>query len=412
MLEDLKKNIEQEKKIVRKMEEIEIDLKSATEKGRKFYLDSFDALKKQLKILNNSVPLLLENISGAKKLKKENVKIPENAVKMSYVSGEDNEKKSIVINKTQQNNFIKEVGVSEQNLGRIKKEKKIFVNEPSYIAHLSNKLFFNWSEKIADRFGTLKENLKKANIRFTIIIYLSIALFFSLLSFAVSFLILVVLIIIDFSFIMWIWIPFAIAGLCFGLFYVYPIAEKESIKKKINSELPFATIYMATVAGSDIEPTQIFKIIATSPEYKNVGYEIKKVINQVEVYGYDLVTSLKNASKITSNKELAELFSGLAINIVSGGSLKNYLEQKAENFLIDYKLERQKYSRLAETFMDIYISILVAAPMVLMMLVVIMNLTELGGGMSFNLIVTFAIIAVVFINIIFLIALHLKQPKA
>ena len=114
---------------------------------------------------------------------------------------------------------------------------------------------------------------------------------------------------------------------------------------------------MATIAGSDIEPTKIFKIIATSDEYKNLGKELKKILVQINVYGYDLVNSLKNISKRTSNEKLAELLEGLATNISSGGSLKNFLEKKSENYLQDYKLERKQYINVAETFMDIYISV-------------------------------------------------------
>jgi len=412
MLEDLKKNIEQEKKIIREMEAIDEDLKIATDSGKKIYLNSLEALKKQLKILNDSVPTLLNQVKGIKKLKPDaKEETSKDVVKMKYVSPSKKEQRSVVINKNQKNEFIKGVGIFEQNFKKIKDEKNVLIQKPSYIAHISSRLFRGLSEKISGNFGSVKDDLGKANIRFTIITYLSIALFFSALTFFTSLIAIIVLIILDFDYIVWVWVPFVLTGLCFVLFYVYPSLEKASVEKKINSELPFAAIYMAAIAGSDIEPTKIFKIIAKSPEYKNVGFEMKKVINQVEIYGYDLVTALKNASKLTSNKELAELFSGLATNVMSGGSLKSYLEKKAENFLVDYKLERQKYSRLAETFMDIYISILVAAPMVLMMLVVVMNLTELGEGLSFNVIVILSIIAVVFVNIIFLIVLQLKQPK-
>ena len=58
------------------------------------------------------------------------------------------------------------------------------------------------------------------------------------------------------------------------------------------------------------------------------------MIVQIEIYGYDIVTSLKSVAKTTSNKKLSELFSGLATNISSGGALKNYLEKKSETFLV------------------------------------------------------------------------------
>ena len=169
---------------------------------------------------------------------------------------------------------------------------------------------------------------------------------------------------------------------------------------------------MAAIAGSNITPVKIFKIVAASSEYPSIGSEMKKVIVQIEVYGYDIVTSLKNVAKRSSNKRLSELFSGLATNISSGGALKNYLEKKSQSFLVDYRLERQKYSALAGTFMDVYISILIAAPLVLMMMFIVMNVAGLGmGGLGIIQLMSIAIGAIVVVNIIFIVVLNMKQPR-
>jgi len=140
--------------------------------------------------------------------------------------------------------------------------------------------------------------------------------------------------------------------------------------------------------------------------------EIRKVLTQIDIYGYDLVTSLKNVAARTSNKKLSELFSGMATDISSGGSLKNYLGKKSEDFLIDYKLERKKYNDLAGTFMDVYISILIAAPLILMMMFIVMNVSGLNlGGFGINTLMMFSIAGIIVVNIIFIIVLNLKQPK-
>jgi flagellar protein FlaJ len=221
-----------------------------------------------------------------------------------------------------------------------------------------------------------------------------------------------VLLILNLSNFIYAWIPFVLSGFTFTAFYLYPASEASSVQKKISQELPFATIHMAAISGSNIEPVKILKIISMSKEYKNIGFEIKKIIAQVDIYGYDLVTSLKNVAQKISNKRLSELFSGIATNIGTGGELKSYLEKKADNFLLDYKLERQKYSDLAGTFMDIYISILIAAPLVLMMMFIVMNVAGLGlGGLSLTTLLFFSILVIILVNILFLIVLNFKQPK-
>jgi len=182
------------------------------------------------------------------------------------------------------------------------------------------------------------------------------------------------------------------------------------MEKRINAELPFVTIHMSSIAGSGIEPTQIFKIITQGEEYPYTKKELKKVINQVNVYGYDLISALKNTARETSSQKLSELFNGIATTISSGGNLLDFLNKKAETFLFEYRLDKEKQTKSAETFMDVYISIVIAAPMILTLLIVLISVTGLGIGLSMNAL-TFVIISIVsLINIIFLVFLHLNQP--
>tara|TARA_Y100000034_G_scaffold129148_1_gene185084 strand:- start:1469 stop:2752 length:1284 start_codon:yes stop_codon:yes gene_type:complete len=426
MLEDLKKNIEQEKKILTELNSIETYLHSAPE-DKESYLKSRESLLHQLKILNNAVPELLKESSpfrtklhaeeslGKGKIKRP-IKEKTNVVRMSYVSPSDKEKKFVSVGKEHKKEYLKKLQVSESGLKKIKKQERksagAVVRKPSFIAKISSKFFGSRAGKLSPKFTGLTQDLKKANVHFLTSTYIAIALFVSLLAFIFGLLIYGVLLVFSLGNWTYLWIPFATTGLSLIGFYFYPSSEAGSVQKKISQELPFATIHMAAIAGSDIEPTKIFKIIAMSKEYLNVGKEIRKVINQTDIYGYDLVTSLKNVSKRTSNKKLAELFSGLATNISSGGELKSYLEKKAENYLLDYKLERRKYSDLAGTFMDIYISILIAAPLVLMMMFIVMNVAGLGlAGLTITSLLAISIGAVVLINIIFLFILNWKQPQ-
>lgn len=413
MLEDLKKNLEQEKKVIEDIKSVVLHLQTFEEK--KFYSSSLDALLHQLKMLNRAVPGLLKGVSS---LREKTVPIKQKKkelVKLSYISPSTKEKRFISINKEDKKKFlqslrISELGVLNLKKLKIKQEKKIF-NKPSFIAKFSNKFFRSKAEKLTPKFSGLTEDLKKANIRFLTSTYISIAMFISSLIFILSLVFVGMLMIFSLGFVKYIWVPFVLCALSLVAFYFYPSSEKGFVQKKISQELPFAAIHMAAIAGSDVEPTKIFKIIAMSKEYPNVGKEMKKVVNQVEIYGYDLVTALKNISKQTSNKKLAELFSGLATNITSGGELKSYLEKKAENYILDYKLERQKYSSLAGTFMDVYISILIAAPLVLMMMFIVMNVAGLGIGLSISSLLFISIGIIILANIIFLIVLNFKQPK-
>ncbi len=450
MFEELKKNLVQEKSIVNDMKTIAIGYHDDPS-NREVYLSSVNALAKQLDLLNSAVPDLLkesspflgnpteaditqgsqvevkENVQKAKKplvsrplVKDPKVKasrpVKKEVVSVSYVSPSNKEKTFVTIKKKDRTEFLKRLKMSEESLKSVKNIKAaspgVGTRKANVYAVFSSKYFRKYSDKVSQQFGDLGKDLKNANLPILLSSYLSMAMMSCVL--AGAFGILIFGILIAFSLSNWIFfvLPFGFIGLTMAGFYLYPSSEASSAYKNISYELPFSTIHMAAIAGSNITPVKIFKIIAASVEYPNIGAEMRKVIVQIEVYGYDMVTSLKNVAKTTSNEKLSELFSGLASNISGGGALKNYLEKKSESFLVDYRLERQKYSALAGTFMDVYISILIAAPLVLMMMFIVMNVAGLGmGGLGIMALMGLAIGGIVITNIIFIVVLNFKQPK-
>lgn len=454
MFEDLKRNLEQEKRIVADMKSIVVGL-SNDPVNRNFYKSSLRALAEELDLLNSVVPELLkewlpfneDEISrlsgksvgspGVKKLEmfespklvktgafnKKNVaelpvpSFPEKkTMNVSYVSPSTKEKRFVTINKKDKAEFLKKLKFSEEAFAGLSKIKEkegpgAVIKSNPYIA-FSSKFFRKFSDKISNQFDDLSRDLKSANIPILLSSYLSMAIMSSMIAFIFGLGIYGALLFVSLSNWIFFFLPLGFLGFTLAGFYLYPSSEASTVHKNISYELPFSTIHMSAIAGSNITPVKIFKIISESSEYPNVGAEMRKVVMQIEIYGYDIVTSLKNVAKTTSNKKLSELFSGLATNIASGGALKNYLEKKSESFLVDYRLERQQYSALAGTFMDVYISILIAAPLVLMMMLIVMNVAGLGmGGLGIMALMSLAIGAIVVTNIIFMVVLNMKQPR-
>ena len=60
----------------------------------------------------------------------------------------------------------------------------------------------------------------------------------------------------------------------------------------------------------------------------------------------------------------------------------------------------------------VYISILIAAPLILMMMLIVMNVAGLGmGGLSITSLLMISVAGIGFANIVFLVVLNAKQPK-
>lgn len=434
MIEELKKNVDYELGLLREISKYYGMIDSSGDNEKRMLLDSIDSLAKSLKIVNNSIPEIIQEISVIKKiddLGKSNNQKKLNIEKVIYkTSGGE---VAVILNKKDKERFVKELSINEKLVKKIKnskpkkEEKNDYYIAPRGYLKLSNRFFQTNAKKLLNEgnFKSLAVEIKRANLDILTETYIAMILFTTALSFIVSIFVMLFFLFFNFSstsiiaaysgnilmrLVKVIFIPVVIPLATFLFLYIYPSTEKDSISKRIERELPFATIHMSAISGSGISPSEIFRIIGTSSDYPNLGKEIRKVLNQLNLYGYDLVTALNNVAKATPSQKLSELFAGLVTTINSGGSLQAFFEKRAETLLMDYRLERERYTKVAETFMDIYITVVIAAPMILMLLLVMVGMTGFNIALSPGQITIIMVSIIALVNIIFLGVLQSKQP--
>ncbi len=314
-----------------------------------------------------------------------------------------------------------------------KKEKRHEIKQenlkPRASVAIANKLFFRFSRDMArkNKLDVLKKDLMKSNMKFIPETYLSLVIFITLIAFIVSFSVSGFLILFEVSsrppfvslstnildnIVKFGWIIFIVPFLTGWFAYKYPSLEAKSSASKILQELPLATIHMAAISESMLNPKRIFDILIKTGEYKELRKEFIKLLNEINLHGMNLVSALRTCAKKSPCIELTELFNGIATTINTGGELKEFFEKRSQTLLFEHKISREKSTKVAETFMDIYISIVIAAPMILMLLLVIMNVSGLGISLSPIAISLVIIMGVSAVNFLFLIFLHLKQSTA
>ncbi len=429
MIEELRKNIESEIQILREISAYSGRIPVAKQAEAKILSESIKSLTISLKIINSSLPQILKGVSVATKLPS---KIKDTGLeKISFQR--QNSELNVALKAEDRERFLNELSINEYLLKRVKRgvvvmEKQKDLKSASKYVKLSNKFFLNQANKYIEReyFKTLSRELKKANFEILLSSYVSMILFTSFISFFFGLFITAFLLFFNLGFsypflsaysgsiltrlLEVFWIPIALPIATFAFLYYYPSTERSSIEKRIDQELPFAVIHMSAISGSGIEPSEIFRIIGLSKEYPYLRKEIRKVINQINLYGYDLVTALTNASKNSPSTRLSELFSGLATTINSGGDLQEFFEQRAETLLNIYRLDREKYTKVAETFMDIYISVVIAAPMILLLVIVMISVSGIQTGFSPNQLTFLIILAIALVNVLFIAFVHMRQP--
>ena len=428
MISDLKKNIESEMALIKEINSAIISADSAIGNDKAMLEAMISSLVSKLKIINSAIPAIMQDVYP-------NVKLSgglENTNKTERIENFDNPGMSVVLNKKDKDEFMKQHKLAKKLLRKI--QKKIdnqeddvqFKGARGYIKQ-SNRFFLKRSQQLIEKgyFRDLGKDIKKANLDILFASYVAMILFSSVISVIVGVFIAIFLMFFDISisypFVMqysggivsrlWVLLIPIIAPIATAAaLYYYPSTERDSIEKRIDQELPFAVIHMSAISGSGIEPSEIFKIIGLSKEYPFLRKEIRKILNQINLYGYDLVTSLNYVSKNTPSKKLSELLAGLSTTISSGGDLSDFFEKRAETLLVGYRVDREKFTKLAETFMDIYISVVIAAPMILMLLLVMIQVSNINLGFSSTQIGIFIMLIIAILNVFFIGFLHIKQP--
>ena len=336
--------------------------------------------------------------------------------------------KTVYQSKAKRSKYLKDIGVSEEVLKRLSKPEKIkkltqidyTIYKPNFYGKLANTfcrpMTLSLLRKHPDFFSRVNQSLRMSDIKVLSKTYISMMLFSAffalLIGFAIS--LPVSFFLVDLT----VAIPTSIAIACllsamtFVLFYLYPSLVVSNRSRMIKNDLPFAIIHMAAIAGSGAQPISMFKLLLNAGEYPGLESEIKKIVNYVNLFGYDLSTALKTVANSTPSKRFKDVLNGIAATIESGGSLKSYLNSMADDTMNTYKLERKKYVESLSTYSDIYTGILIAAPLLFVVTLAIINL--LGGTIGGIGVGTLAIvgtyIVIPVLNIGFILFLNIIQP--
>jgi archaeal flagellar protein FlaJ len=264
----------------------------------------------------------------------------------------------------------------------------------------------------------LKEEIKKSNLNILFEIYIGRMILFSVLGALATFFSVTIL---TFT----LGFPPLIAilsGLITGatagaviltFFHSYPYHILTSKKNSIESNMPFAINHMAAIASSGVPPVVIFKLLSNVKEYGEITEESKRITRNIEVFGMDVNSALKNVGNRTPSPEFRQFLYGIISTIETGGDLKKFFESAAKESLFEYRLKREKYLQTLSTYADFYTAVLIAAPL---FFISILSVMALIGGQILGLSIPVAIqlgiyILIPMLNIAFLAFVHYTQPQ-
>lgn len=251
-------------------------------------------------------------------------------------------------------------------------------------ASLSYNLFGGFTKILKPYFLDIKEDLRKANLNYTLEEYLSVAFFTT----AATFLLEAVLLSFLFglfvspliALILAMTLSLTLSGMLFFLFYSYPATASKNRNNKIRKMLPFSVSYMATVASSNVPPIVIFKILSAFKEYGELAKEAETIVRDVEMFGMTTLAAIKKQAKITPSKEMRDLLFGVNTMIMTGGDLGIFLKEKSEEFMNDYRRRIRKYSQDISLYVEMYLTLIITGSIFFIVLSSIISTISAGLG--------------------------------
>lgn len=243
------------------------------------------------------------------------------------------------------------------------------------------KIFGKVIEPYLDYFEPFQIQMKRAQMNYKIKDYLSLTIFSSFIVFSVvmvvsSFFLTILTAYSLYAYTFSIIISIVAGIATFVVGYYYPNIKAAGIKKKMEKELPFTTIYMTTTASSGIPASEIFKII--SLKKGEIGKDCERIYRNVKMLGMDLPSSISKAANSSASPRFAELLWGMLSIITRGGNMEEYLAGKSKEYMGMYRRMLEDYSKQVTFYTEIYITLIIVGTLFFIILTSIMS--PMSGG--------------------------------
>jgi flagellar protein FlaJ len=155
--------------------------------------------------------------------------------------------------------------------------------------------------------------------------------------------------------------------------YFYPKALASSRASVIRDMMPFATMYLSTLAGTGNSVSEIFTKLADVEEYDEIATEAEKISRDIETLGMDVSEALERGADRTPSEDFEDLLRGLEHVITTGGSVREFLNQRSDALMDDYQRRIEKFADQLGLLVEMYITIVIVGSIIFTAMSAIMS---------------------------------------
>lgn len=159
-----------------------------------------------------------------------------------------------------------------------------------------------------------------------------------------------------------------------------PSSKAKSRGRDIDKRIGPAMSFISAMASADVNVDVIFKELSRQDIYGEIRNEAEWITRDTELLGTDILTAISKAAQRTPSTKFQEFLQGVVTTSTSGGQLKPYFLQKAEQFEKEYKLEMRSQLETLGLMAESFVTVVVAFPLFLVVIMAIMAIVPSGGA--------------------------------
>ncbi len=171
-----------------------------------------------------------------------------------------------------------------------------------------------------------------------------------------------------------------------------PKSKAKSRGRDINKRIGAAMNFISAMASANVNVDVIFKEMSRQKIYGQIKEEAEWITRDTELLGIDILSAIANAVHRTPSIKFQEFLQGVITTSRSGGQLKPYFIQKAEQFEKESKLEMRQELETLGLMAESFVTVVVAFPLFLVVIMAIMAIIGGGGGADSTLLLLYVVV--------------------
>jgi flagellar protein FlaJ len=168
--------------------------------------------------------------------------------------------------------------------------------------------------------------------------------------------------------------------MAYGLLISQPGSKAKTRARDIDKRIGAAMSFISAMASADVNVDVIFKELSRQEIYGEIKNEAEWITRDTELLGIDILTAVSKAAQRTPSSKFQEFLQGVVTTSTSGGQLKPYFLQKAEQFEKEGKLDMRQQLESLGLLAESFVTVVVAFPLFLIVIMAIMAIVPGGGG--------------------------------